>query len=251
MNNLVNFTKTLASSAWMQCFAMNGEFRSLKDQTAIVYPDALSHDVCRELISRIDVICNIEEHPRVWRDDVKSDTRILGFERDIPDLIGRFEIERRIQAVNAYLGLRIKSWSLMANRLLPREGNLGSGGGLHRDSPFSHQVKCIWYLSDVTSDTGPFQYVADSHVQALKRRREYPLGTMRFDNVNDDLVEVEAKAGSLLVCDTRCIHRGKPIEHGSRYAVTLYTFVKANGAETLFRRSGIDPKHAGEPHSIA
>src|SRR3546814_14658032 len=39
----------------------------------------------------------------------------------------------------AYVGRSTKSWLLMANRLLPKDGNLGSGGGLHRDSPFSHQ----------------------------------------------------------------------------------------------------------------
>ena len=35
---------------------------------------------------------------------------------------------------------------------------------------------------------------------------------------------VTAKAGTLLVADTRGIHRGQPIEQGERYALTVYSW---------------------------
>lgn len=247
MNTIVNVAKSLASSAWMFSFGARGELRELKDKTAVILPDILEQDACREMIKRIDAIAEDAHHPRVWRDDVGSDTRILGFEHIIPEFMDQFDVERRIEAVDAYTGRSTKSWFLMANRVLPKEKNLGSGGGLHRDSPFSHQIKCIWYLSDVTTENGPFQYIPDTHFNIMSTRDAYPLGQSRFDTVQHDLVEATAKAGSLLICDTKCIHGGKPIEKSARYAVTLYTLPTEDGAQTVFRDSGVDPalaKHA-------
>jgi hypothetical protein len=51
----------------------------------------------------------------------------------------------------------------------------------------------------------------------------------------------------MLVCDTKCIHSGKPIEKGVRYAVTLYTLPTEDGAADLFRKSQIDPALAQRP----
>lgn len=244
MSTIVNYAKALASSAWMNSIATRGQFRELKEKTAVVVADVLPKEACQEMVARIDKMADDMLHPRVWRDDVGSDTRIFGFEQEIPEFIKHFEIQRRIDAVDAYTGRKTKSWFLMANRVLPKENNLGSGGGLHRDSPFSHQVKCIWYLSDVTRENGPFQYIPHTHFNTLKTRKDYPLGKSRFDRVHHELVEVTAEAGSLLICDTKCIHGGKPIETGARYAVTLYTLPTENGAADIFRKSKIEPELA-------
>lgn len=247
MNVIKNYAKTLASSVWMHIYGGRGEFRDLKYKTAMVIPDALSKKVCRELVEKIDTIVDDPVHPRVWRDNVASDSRILGFEHEIGELIRHFEVERYIEAVDAYTGRKTRSWFLMANRVVPKENNLGSGGGMHRDSPFSHQVKCIWYLGDVTGESGPFQYVPGTNFNLIKTRNLYPLGKSRFEKMGDKPVEVHAKAGSLLVCDTKCIHGGKPIQRKARYAVTLYTLPKAEGAFSIFRKSGIDPDLAANP----
>lgn len=241
MTKLVGYFKTVLALAWMRFFAGRGELETLKEQTAILLPDALPPHVCLQLRSRIEEICNVQGHPRIWRDPLQSDTRILGFEHEIGDLLPFFQIERWIRAIDRYLGLKTKSWFLMANRVIPKKNNLGSGGGPHRDSPFSHQVKCIWYLSDVTAETGPFCYVPGTNNQLLKFRDRYPLGKMRFSDVRDNMVEVHANAGTMLICDTKCIHGGKPIQDGVRYAVTLYTFVRHDGDKTVFRQLGLDP----------
>ncbi len=241
MNDIVNYAKTAAASAWMRFFAARGEFSELKEKTAILQLSSLSKAACQEMIARIDAAAEDRAHSRVWRDDVASDTRILGFERDIPDFLSELEIERCILAIDAYTGRKTKSWFLMANRVVPKDSNLGSGGGLHRDSPFSHQVKCIWYLSDVTTENGPFQYIPDTHFNLFKTRADYPLGKSRFNSAAHDLVEVTAEAGSLLICDTKCIHGGKPIQTGARYAVTLYTLPTVEGARSIFKGSGLDP----------
>ncbi len=240
----ISYAKAAAAEAWMRLFGERGEFAVLKEKTAIVIENALPKEVCLKLMAQIDTVVDNSAHPRVWRDDVGSDARILGFEHEIGDLVRYFDIESRIKAVAEYTGRRERSWFLMANRVIPKENNLGSGGGMHRDSPFSNQVKCIWYLNDVTSDNGPFQYIPDTHTNLLKSRNLYPLGKSRFDRMTEKYLEVQAKAGSLLVCDTKCIHGGKPITKGVRYAVTLYTLPKAEGAAEVFRKSSIDPRLA-------
>ena len=244
MTIFVNYAKAVAAQAWIRLFGERGEFAILKEKTAIVIEDVLPKEVCLKLMAQIDAVVDNPAHPRVWRDDVGSDSRILGFEHEIGDLVRHFDIEKRMKAVAEYTGRRERSWFLMANRVIPKENNLGSGGGMHRDSPFSNQVKCIWYLNDVAEDNGPFQYIHGTHVNQLKSRDLYPLGKSRFDGMKEKYAEVHAKAGSLLVCDTKCIHGGKPITKGVRYAVTLYTLPKVEGAADVFRKSSIDPRLA-------
>ena len=244
MNTLIDHAKSFASSTWMRTLGGRGEFAALKEQTAFDFPRLLPLDVCKALVSRIDEVTDDPGHPRVWRDAADSDRRIFQFERDCPDLVEHFEVDRRIGAIDDYLGLKTHCWLLMANRVVPKEGNLGSGGGLHRDSPFSHQIKCIWYLNDVSSENGPFHYAPGTNFNLLRTRNVYPLGQTRFEKAHDALVEVHARAGSLLVCDTKCVHGGKPMTSGVRYAVTLYTFTRPNAAEAMMTKLGLDPARA-------
>lgn len=249
MTTAINYAKSVAVLSWMRLFGTKGEFSELKEKTAMIVEGDLPKEVCDTLIKKIEAVLADPSHPRVWRDQVGSDTRIFGFEQDIGDLAEHFKVERRIKAVEEYLGCTVKSWFLMANRVVPLKNNLGSGGGLHRDSPFSHQVKCIWYMNDVNTENGPFEFVPGSHFNVLSTRNEYPLGKYRFESIcsDDTLVEVHASAGAMLVCDTKCIHSGKPIEKGVRYAVTLYTLPTEDGAADIFRKSQIDPALAERP----
>lgn len=246
INTSVNLIKVLASDGYKNIFGNRGGFKFLKDNTAQVFPNVIDPDLCAALRSVIDETIDKNEIGRIWHDAVGSDTRILQFERDIPKLVENFDIEGCISNIDAFLGIRTKSWMLMANRLIPKSGNIGSGGGYHRDSPFSHQIKCIWYLDDVTTKNGPFSYIDGTNRDLIGQRSTYPLGQYRFDNISDNITEVTAPAGSLLVCDTRCIHGGRPILKGSRYAVTLYTFPDRNGLKRMFTKSGLDPEIAAD-----
>jgi len=210
----------------------------------LTFPGQLPKAVCQSLIRRIDALADEPGRDDVWRDPEGSDTRILAFERHMADYLPLLRIDRRVKAIDAYLGMRTKSWFLMANRVVPSSGSRGSGGGLHRDSAFSHQVKCIWYLSDVTTASGPFRYVPGSHRTALADRDRYPLGETRIRIVPDPLVEVTGKAGTLLVADTKCIHGGKPCETGARHALTLYTYRSLGKCRSVFRELGVDPAYA-------
>ncbi|MGI1671159.1 MAG: phytanoyl-CoA dioxygenase family protein [Neptuniibacter sp.] len=244
MKTLINFIKVIIGSVWMRLFAGKGDLSSLLAETALVKPQFLPESNCQKCVEKIEKILSIDQHPRVWRDQIGSDSRILGFEKDIPDLISDFEIERWIKAVDDYTGRKTKSWCLMANKVLPVKDNLGSGGGMHRDSPFSHQVKCIWYLNDVNSQNGCFQYLPGTNNNLIGDRHKFPLGESRFHDLQINMQEVHAEAGALLICDTRCIHGGKPIERGVRYAISLYTFSSVDGIKKLFIKSGLSADHS-------
>ena len=244
MTFLSNCLKAVGAATWMHFLGARGKMRQLQSQTLQVFPGHLAPEVCSELIERIEDAISQGPHPRLWQDAAGSDTRILGFDQDIPDILAEFDIDNLVSAIDAYTGRRTKSWFLMANRVVPRYQNLGSGGGWHRDSPFSHQVKCIWYLSDVGLDNGAFQYIPGTNVNLISTCRVYPLGQTRFDSIHTGEESVVANAGTLLVCDTKCIHRGRPIKSGARYAITLYTSPKAGAIAKTFEKSGIDPRLA-------
>lgn len=120
------------------------------------------------------------------------------------------------------------------------KGNLGSGGGWHRDSPFAHQFKTILYLTDVTEENGPFQFIEGSNhwrnntlvAKALgKSIKDYRFTNEEIDsliakNILKSPQTFTSKAGGLIIADTRGLHRGKPIETGERLAVTRYHFHK-------------------------
>ncbi|MCD1648045.1 phytanoyl-CoA dioxygenase family protein [Marinobacter adhaerens] len=234
----MKYLKAIISDLWMYLFGGKGELSSLKRSTAIVREAHLSSQVCQMLRERIDRVILEEKHEYIWKDSCGSDTRILCFEKFIPDLVANLNIEKLISSADQYTGRKTKSWFLMANRLVPKEGNKGSGGGLHRDSAYSHQVKFIWYLSNVDLDQGPFQYLPGSNGSSFLNPRQYPIGQTRYKNVNAPLTRVLGKEGDLLICDTRCIHGGKPISSGVRYAVTLYTFPDPLGTRKILTRSG-------------
>ena len=88
------------------------------------------------------------------------------------------------------------------------------------------QLKFIIYLSDVSKNNGPFTYAIGSHkIQSkladfLKRPRRNMRRYPKYSTKNT--IELIGKLGTLLIVDTSGVHRGKPIEDNSRYALTLY-----------------------------
>lgn len=225
------YVKLFLVYLWMLLVGSRGILRELKEKTVLIKKGEISTKDCEVIRDKIDEILDGDGNGRIWRDERKSDERILGFEKDIGDLNETLKIEHWIKCIDQYTGTKTRSWFLMANRVTHREDNLGSGGGMHRDSAYSHQVKCIWYLSDVKTENGPFCYVEKTNATIFKARKKYPVGRTRFEEVDDTLTEVLSMAGSLVIADTRCVHGGKPIAKGRRYAVTLYTSPDKNDKE--------------------
>lgn len=203
-----------------------------------VIPNYLDNQWCDLVLKEIDLL--IEKHQdRIWKDDLNSDHRIFGADR-VSELISEFYANSSILAVvKDYLSESIIAGFTLAARLEAKEGNVGSGGGWHRDAASRRQIKAITYLSDVEIENGPFQFIRESHlpIDIMKRLWDYNLdyNQTRFKDLEIDkmikkkprnLVTLNAKKGTLILVDTRGIHRGAPIERGVRYALTNYYWEK-------------------------
>ena len=209
----------------------------LKTSGIYIMESFLPESVCDELVAAADEA--LEE----FKDNVKaesegSDLRIYGVDR----LTDRFTVPE-VQRVSDYMFKQFSFSSeinkfLLLGKITADPRNLGSGSGWHRDSPIRHQFKTLLFLSDVTEESGPFEYIVGSHrygsVLRCAKFLDKSVSTMRFTPEEmDRLVEagVEPKPtrypapkGTLAFVDTRGLHRGAPLVSGSRYALTNYYF---------------------------
>jgi hypothetical protein len=167
-------------------------------------------------------------------DEEASDHRIWGAERGSPQIHEFFAAADLLSIAKTYLRADVTNCLTLGAKLVAAPASKGSGGGWHRDSLFEKQFKAILYLSDVTLENGPYQYVLGSNSKRnVVDSLDLPFnGTpTRFHDVDFDadaqrtgcrVETVTAAAGDLILTDTRGIHRGMPIVSGTRYALTNY-----------------------------
>lgn len=207
---------------------------NLKADGIFVEDGFYSREKCNKLIKKID---NLIESgvENVWLDDDFSDHRLY-FANELDEDFDEFYKNEKIRCVlSNYTGTTAPNGMVLAARIEYKNQNMGSGGGWHRDSPFTHQFKAICYLNDVDENNGPFEYIKKSHLKknilfAYLKRFLKP-GQYRF---NDDEIPpllssqelsiktVMAEAGSIAYVDTKGIHRGKPLNEHVRYAIFCY-----------------------------
>jgi Phytanoyl-CoA dioxygenase (PhyH) len=166
-----------------------------------------------------------------------ADRRMFGVE-EVSSLLGKFHHDPFLRGVGEFVGgLALYNFATLGARIDATGANNGSGDGWHRDG-HGYQFKSILYLSDVTDENGPFEFLPGSH----KRWRAAfdtalgglppPPGTRYEPVVVDRMVSqfgfkrqhYPAKAGTLLLVNTAGIHRGRPLRFGSRYALTNYYY---------------------------
>lgn len=195
-----------------------------------VLPNFLKKTFCQSAVADI-VRLEQRADVKLWQDPLCSDKRIMGVGKLLPYL----ELRRNgivSKVISLLYGAEPEAGFTMSGHLRYVEGNLGSGQGWHRDSVNTNQYKSIAYLSDVSSSSGPFQYYLKTANRISMHACDKYYGIPRSENrINIDpqnvlpssrLVELTADAGTLVFANTRAIHRGKPIESGSRFALTTY-----------------------------
>lgn len=216
-------------------FSKNTDLNSsLAKDGLVAIDDFFSEEKCQRLRDKIDFYIDSND-VNLWRDECGADNRVY-FINEIDEEFKEFYEHPAIRrALKDYTGLKKPKGMLLAARIDAKDGNLGSGGGWHRDSPISHQFKAICYLNDVDTDNGPFMYIKGSHAkQCIFKDYLYQRlkpGASRFNDSElgdylrssrQESYEATAKAGTLLFADTKGIHRGKPISKGSRYVLFCY-----------------------------
>lgn len=152
--------------------------------------------------------------------------------------LGEFHNDPFLKATGERLGgTSLYNFATLGARIDATAENNGSGDGWHRDA-HDFQFKAILYLSDVGPENGPFEYVSGSQKKwraaldtavgdfapAPNTRYEPALVDRllsRYGRAPDRFV---AKAGTLLLVNTSGIHRGRPLQSGSRYALTNYYY---------------------------
>lgn len=176
----------------------------------------------------------------VWTGFLQADKRIFGMEKF--STIAQEILENRIIEVslNLYKGQKHSHRFNMAARISFAEGNLGSGEGWHRDWSDYHQAKSITYLSEVDSNSGPFEYITKSHniKSILRDWVKYRISPFSWQineikvnkiiqNEPHRYIKVLGPPGLTLLADMRGIHRGRPLgKNCSRYAITNYYFYR-------------------------
>lgn len=199
-----------------------------------VIPNFIPKKQCNDLRERLDDLID-SRSCNFWTDDIGADTRIYFAESVDSRFKDLYENDFIRKILYEYTGLSAPEGFLLAARIDAVKGNEGSGGGWHRDSPISRQFKAIIYLNDVDERQGPFQYVRNSHRKLSSIlaywRKQFKPGQYRYDDseLNNYLAAsgenaelIVGRAGTLVLVDTKGIHRGAPILNGRRYAVTCY-----------------------------
>jgi hypothetical protein len=196
-------------------------------------PDFMSAQECETIRSRMDEI--IDTNQKIWKDAQGSDHRIY-FANEASEEVNCFLHNRVVTSViSTYEKTNKYSGFTLANKLVFKENNAGSGGGWHRDLVKRKQTKALLYLSDVTEQSGPFQFITGTHQfsNVIKFQKEFGFRYNQSRFADEEIREVISKypellftvtgsLGTLLLVDTRGLHRGKPIEAGTRYALTNY-----------------------------
>jgi hypothetical protein len=209
------------AAGWLRCVQQDGY---------CTVPDFYDRQTCRNAVAELERL--FSQYPDFVQR--KSDRRMFGVEAASP-LLRQFACEPNLLALaGAVLQAPTVNAFTLGARIDYSPNNAGSGEGWHRDS-FVVQFKAIVYLCDVEADTGPFELIADSEKLAqlasdIVRGRLGLLQNRVADAQVQRLLAAEperlrtftAKAGTLLLANTSAIHRGKPIEDGTRYALTNY-----------------------------
>lgn len=239
-----NLGKELAESVirwWKRLFVDKGvkfllqkECAELGDVGVHVVGEFLSKKQCEELIKEIDGYIESGSN-NIWSDNVGADNRVY-FIDTINDKFKKiYDTPYFKNVLEVYTGIKNPVGMLLAGRIDAIEGNAGSGGGWHRDSPIHHQTKAICYLTDVDENNGPFQYipgsqkklnVIKSYLYKLFKPGQFRFTESEIDKYTEftksEVLDLVAPAGTLLFADTKGIHRGKPIISGRRYVLFCY-----------------------------
>ena len=101
----------------------------------------------------------------------------------------------------------------------------------------------IVYLSDVNKpENGPFEYIRGSHKFSTDLDDEYFFASNIEEKHSNEIETVFGSAGTMLIADTRVIHRAKP-HVGSHYRKSLFSQISKLEDPTYKERILVNPEY--------
>ena len=211
--------------------------KNLNKNGYCVIENYINHKNCELIKKKIKKYIN--KYPKnIIIDKNKSDFRVHGAEF-IYSKIKNYSYSNFLKSIGEnYSGNRLENLMTMANMTKFSYKNKGSGGGWHRDG-LNFQFKSILYLSDVNLSNGPFEIIEkskdrreiikfsiDNNINPIETRFSNYLIQKKIKDKKFKLKTLIGKKGTLIMVDTSCIHRGRPVKSGIRYAITNYYYPK-------------------------
>jgi hypothetical protein len=208
----------------------------IKKKGYVVIPDFFDKNQCELCVNDMDLM--FQNNKELIHQSDYSDSRIFGAEY-LSENINSFATHSLLNNLaNAYNAVPTDCGFTLAGKISVSGHEYGSGGPWHRDSYF-RQFKSLLYLTDVDENHGPFQIISESHdkehISSDSKTANLESMQCTFDqNTVKQILEKEperlhsltGKAGTVVLVDTSCIHRGVPLKEGTRYALTNYFFEK-------------------------
>lgn len=122
----------------------------------------------------------------------------------------------------AYLGCEPTISCVRIDWYSPSAGEPAQVQKFHRDYDDWRFIKLFIYLTDVTDDSGPHEYVQGSHLRSGRlRATTFDETELRKQYGQDDLVKVCGPRGTSFMVDTYGIHRGNVPVVGTRITLQI------------------------------
>jgi len=160
----------------------------------------------------------------------------IRYDFDAQDLLGNHDIQKLLAdpsflaLAQEYLGARpfADVLNMWWHTSFAHGPDSEAGQFFHFDMDRPKWLKIFIYLTDVTPESGPHAFVAGSQrtdgiPQSLLRKGYVRLSddevSSRFEP--SDILELTAPCGSIIVEDTRGLHKGKHVERGDRLMLQI------------------------------
>lgn len=218
--------------------------KAMKKDCFYVIPDAYSQEFCNEIRNNID---QTSSGIGVEINYEGTETRIWSAQKRF-SAVKRFNDESN-KFISSVLNEKMNAGTVLAikNSPLPNQDKKNVKGRWHADS-FNSQEKIFLFLSDTTEESGPLEFIPNTHKTFFRLRKALEPGFFfnhfnmllkkgnirQYQSIPDAKVKnlfksgyevksVLVNAGTVLLIDTaKLIHRAKPCLGGERYALTSY-----------------------------
>ena len=225
------------------------ELETLERDGIVILPNFFSKDVVEQIKNEVESTMfdlykgEYKGDNKYFRFEEFGVHRLLEIEKISPTSKQFFELDIVNELAKAFVSKNVESYQRMAE-LKPSVGYFSVADNWHFDD-WRHRFKAFLYLNDVTEDESPFVYLKGSHNpnMAWRKRKEreyYRYGKERgsygyfcpaeVDHIaktyGHEKVVCTAQAGSIVIADTRGLHRGSVLRKNHRLVLVNFFDVR-------------------------